>query len=136
MSNREGRQRRRLTATEVDFGVVEQRALLVGTGSGTHSLDEAEASLSELGLLTDTAGAAPVESVLQRRSSPDPATYIGAGKADELRGLADALDVDVVVFDDELTPAQQRNLERRAWCRWSWRSCATGSRACAVVASS
>ena len=113
MSNREGRQRRRLTATEVDFGVVEQRALLVGTGSGTHSLDEAEASLSELGLLTDTAGAAPVESVLQRRSSPDPATYIGAGKADELRGLADALDVDVVVFDDELTPAQQRNLEKK-----------------------
>ena len=85
----------------------------VGTGSGTHSLDEAEASLSELGLLTDTAGAAPVESVLQRRSSPDPATYIGAGKADELRGLADALDVDVVVFDDELTPAQQRNLEKK-----------------------
>ena len=113
MSNREGRQRRRLTATEVDFGVLEQRALLVGTGSGTHSLDEAEASLSELGLLTDTAGAVPVESVLQRRPSPDPATYIGSGKADELRALADALDVDVVVFDDELTPAQQRNLEKK-----------------------
>ena len=113
MSNREGRQRRRLTATEVDFGVLEQRALLVGTGSGTHSLDEAEASLSELGLLTDTAGAVPVESVLQRRPSPDPATYIGSGKADELLALADALDVDVVVFDDELTPAQQRNLEKK-----------------------
>jgi GTP-binding protein HflX len=113
VSNREGRQRRRLTATEVDFGVLEQRALLVGTGSGTHSLDEAEASLSELGLLTDTAGAVPVESVLQRRPSPDPATYIGSGKADELRALADALDVDVVVFDDELTPAQQRNLEKK-----------------------
>ena len=113
MSNREGRQRRRLTATEVDFGVVEQRALLIGTGTGTRSLDEAEASLSELGQLTDTAGADPVESVLQRRAAPDPATYIGAGKADELRALADALDVDVVVFDDELTPAQQRNLEKK-----------------------
>jgi len=113
VSNREGRQRRRLTATEVDFGVVEQRALLIGTGTGTRSLDEAEASLSELGQLTDTAGADPVESVLQRRAAPDPATYIGAGKADELRALADALDVDVVVFDDELTPAQQRNLEKK-----------------------
>ncbi len=113
MARRDGRQRRRLTATEVDLGVVRQRALLVGTGSGTRSLDEAEASLSELGLLTDTAGADPVASVLQRRETPDPATYIGAGKAEELRGLADALDADVVVFDDELTPAQQRNLEKR-----------------------
>jgi GTP-binding protein HflX len=76
-------------------------------------LDEAEASLSELGLLTDTAGAEPVEAVLQRRDTPDPATYIGSGKADELRGLADGLDIDVVVFDDELTPAQQRNLEKK-----------------------
>jgi GTP-binding protein HflX len=113
VSAREGRQRRRLTATEVDFGVAKQRALLVGTGTGTRSLDEAEASLSELGLLTDTAGAEPVEAVLQRRDTPDPATYIGSGKADELRGLADGLDIDVVVFDDELTPAQQRNLEKK-----------------------
>jgi GTPase len=113
VSAREGRGRRRLTATEVDFGVVTQRALLVGTGVGTRSVSEAEASLSELGLLTDTAGAEPVESVLQRRDRPDPAMYIGSGKADELRGLADALDVDVVVFDDELTPAQQRNLEKK-----------------------
>ncbi|MGH9050003.1 MAG: GTPase HflX [Acidimicrobiia bacterium] len=108
----EGRQRRRLTATEVDLGVVRQRALLIGTGAGTHTVADAEASLSELALLTDTAGADPVESVLQRRDTPDPATYIGSGKAEELRGLADALDADVVVFDDELTPAQQRNLEK------------------------
>jgi GTPase len=113
VSAREGRQRRRLTATEVDFGVARQRALLVGTGTGTRTLDEAEASLSELGLLTDTAGAEPVETVLQRRDTPDPATYIGSGKAEELRGLADGLDIDVVVFDDELTPAQQRNLEKK-----------------------
>jgi GTPase len=113
VSDRDGRQRRRLTATEVDFGVVKQRALLVGTGTGTHTLDDAEASLAELAQLADTAGADPVESVLQRRNAPDPATYIGAGKADELRGLADALDIDVVVFDDELTPAQQRNLEKK-----------------------
>jgi GTP-binding protein HflX len=109
--DRAGRQRRRLTATEVDLEVVRQRALLVGTGAGTRDAEEAEASLDELALLADTAGAEPVEKVLQRRPTPDPATYIGKGKADELRDLADALDVDVVIFDDELSPAQQRNLE-------------------------
>ena len=104
--------RRRLTATEVDLAVLRQRALLVGTGVGTRDIEAAEASLEELALLTDTAGAEPVELVLQRRDTPDPATYIGSGKAKELQELADALDIDLVVFDDELTPAQQRNLER------------------------
>jgi GTPase len=112
MTSPAARGRRRLTATEVDLEVLQQRALLVGTGVGTRNLEEAEASLDELALLTDTAGAEPVESVLQRRDHPDPATYIGSGKAEELRELADTLDVDVVIFDDELTPAQQRNLER------------------------
>ena len=107
-----GRQRRRLTATEVDLERPRQRALLVGTGYGTTSVEEAEASLDELAQLTDTAGADAVDRVLQRRTTPDPATYIGKGKAEELRRLGEALDVDVVIFDDELTPAQQRNLEK------------------------
>jgi GTP-binding protein HflX len=98
------RQRRRLTATEVDLDRVQQRALLVGT-----TTDE---SLDELALLADTAGADVVHRELQRRQTPDPATYIGKGKAAELQEAANALDVDVVIFDDELTPAQQRNLEK------------------------
>jgi GTP-binding protein HflX len=117
MSRRhENRQGRRLTATEVDLAVVEQRALLVGTGIGTRDAEEAEESLDELARLVDTAGAEPVELVLQRRDRPDPATYIGSGKAKELQELAQALDVDLVVFDDELTPAQQRNLEQLFSC--------------------
>ncbi|HLM16766.1 MAG TPA: GTPase HflX [Acidimicrobiia bacterium] len=104
--------RRRLTATEIDLDVLRQRALLVGTGIGTRDAEAAQASLDELALLVDTAGADPVELVLQRRDAPDPATYIGSGKAKELQELADTLDVDLVVFDDELTPAQQRNLEK------------------------
>jgi GTP-binding protein HflX len=112
MSRSSARGRRRLTATEVDFDVVHQRALLVGTGVGGRSVEEAELSLVELGLLTDTAGAEPVETMLQRRDRPDPATYVGRGKAEELHEVAEALDVDVVVFDDELSPAQQRNLEK------------------------
>jgi GTPase len=104
--------RRRLTATEIDLDVLRQRALLVGTGIGTRDAEAAQASLDELALLVDTAGADPVELVLQRRDTPDPATYIGSGKAKELQELATELDVDLVVFDDELTPAQQRNLEK------------------------
>jgi GTPase len=104
--------RRRLTATEIDLGVVRQRALLVGTGIGTRDAEAAQASLDELALLADTAGAEPVELILQRRDTPDPATYIGSGKAKELQELAETLDIDLVVFDDELTPAQQRNLEK------------------------
>jgi GTP-binding protein HflX len=107
-----GRGRRRLTATETDFTVVRQRALLVGTGFGAPSIEAAEESLEELALLTETAGAEPVHLTLQRRTTPDPATYVGKGKAEELRELSEGLDIDVVVFDDELTPAQQRNLEK------------------------
>ncbi len=68
--------------------------------------------MAELALLTDTAGADPIEQVLQQRATPDPATYIGRGKVAEVLELAEALDIDVVVFDDELSPAQQRNLEK------------------------
>jgi len=111
-SGQQGRGRRRLTATEVDLEVVRQRALLVGTGIGTRSVEVAEESLAELARLTDTAGADAVEIVLQRRDHPDSRTYIGKGKAEELRESVKALDIDVVIFDDELSPAQQRNLEK------------------------
>ena len=106
------RQRRRLTATEVDLGRVRQHALLIGTTYAAGSVEEAEQSLEELALLADTAGADSVMVELQRRDRPDPATYIGKGKAEELRETSQALDIDVVIFDDELTPAQQRNLEK------------------------
>lgn len=111
-SGQQGRGRRRLTATEVDLEVLRQRALLVGTGIGTRSVEVAEESLAELARLTDTAGADAVEIVLQRRDYPDSRTYIGKGKAEELRESVKALDIDVVIFDDELSPAQQRNLEK------------------------
>jgi len=112
----QARGRQRLTATEIDLGVIRQRALLVGCAVGTRSLEEAEASLAELALLVDTAGAEAVDATLQRRDAPDPATFIGKGKAAELRDLAEALDIDIVVFDDELSPAQQRNLEALFSC--------------------
>ncbi len=73
---------------------------------------EVEQSLDELARLADTAGADPVGRVVQRRARPDPATFIGRGKAAELREVSERCDADTVVFDEELTPAQQYNLER------------------------
>ena len=73
---------------------------------------ETERHLDELALLVATAGADVVGRVHQRRDEPDPATYIGRGKAEELREVSDEVDADTVVFDDELSPAQSRNLEK------------------------
>jgi GTP-binding protein HflX len=89
-----------------------ERIVLVGMAVWPHTLDEVEASLDELALLVATAGADVAARVVQRRESPDPATYVGRGKAAELHALSESVDADTVVFDDELTPAQQRNLEK------------------------
>ena len=89
-----------------------ERIILVGMTTPPHTDDDTDASLDELALLVDTAGADVVGRTTQRRQAPDPATFIGSGKADEVRELSVALDSDTVVFDDELSPAQQFNLER------------------------
>lgn len=72
--------------------------------------DAAEASLEELGRLIETAGGEPVGMFSQKLDHPDPATYIGSGKALELKEMMEILEADAVVCDDELTPAQHRNL--------------------------
>jgi GTP-binding protein HflX len=89
-----------------------ERIVIVGMVRWPLTLDEVEASLDELALLVDTAGADVVERVVQRRDRPDPAYYVGRGKALQLHEISEAVDSDTVVFDDELTPAQQRNLEK------------------------
>jgi GTPase len=110
------RRRRRLTATITDLQVAIQRAFLVGVVLPEMNSQEAERSLDELTLLTDTAGSEPVDQELVRRTRIDPATYIGSGKAEELTTLTKALDIDVVIFDNQLTPAQQRNLQKLFGC--------------------
>ena len=113
---RSGRQRRRLTATVTDIEVVRQKAFLIGLARHSTDVPEAEVSLHELAMLTDTAGSDPVGAELVRRGRPDPATFIGSGKAAELAAETESLDVDVVVFDNDLSPAQQRNLQRIFEC--------------------
>ncbi len=89
-----------------------EKIVLVGVTIPPATVDETEASVDELAQLVDTAGADEVARVYQRRDAPDPATYVGKGKAQELREISVETDSDTVVFDDELTPAQQRNLEK------------------------
>jgi GTPase len=86
------------------------RVVLVGVDLGPgSSFDE---SLDELALLASSAGDAPVARVLARRKAPDPALFVGSGKADEIRTLVQAENANGVIFDQALSPAQQRNLER------------------------
>ena len=86
------------------------RAVLVGMdrGKGDWSTDE---SLAELRRLADTAGADVVATVIQRMERPNPRTFIGKGKAEEVLELVKELDATLVIFDDDLTPSQQANLE-------------------------
>jgi len=88
-----------------------EQIVLVGVAVPALSMRAVEESLEELARLVDTAGADPVQRVIQRRDRIDPATYVGRGKAQEIRDIAEQFDADTVVFDDELSAAQQYNLE-------------------------
>lgn len=113
MSSRHvGRDRQRLTATVTDIDVERQRALLVAVVDDQARAADIDDSLAEMERLVDTAGSDVVEVVTQRKSHPDPATYLGKGKAKELAGLGKALDIDLLVVDGELSPVQQRNLQQ------------------------
>lgn len=89
-----------------------EQIVIVGVTLPGHTDDDTEAGLDELELLIDTAGADVVARVVQRRDAPDHTWYIGKGKAEELRDICLVVDADTVVFDNELSPAQQYNLEK------------------------
>ncbi|MEM8926189.1 MAG: GTPase HflX [Actinomycetota bacterium] len=89
-----------------------ERIVLVGVTRAGQTPEQTEASLDELEALVDTAGADAMERIVQQRERPDPATFVGRGKVTEILDASLAIDSDTVVFDDELTPAQQFNLEK------------------------
>ena len=89
-----------------------ERIILVGVALPGRTDADVDQELNELAQLVDSAGADEVGRVVQRRDAPDPATFVGRGKAEEIAALSHTLDADTVVFDDELTPAQHRNLEK------------------------
>ena len=84
-----------------------------------HTGDERETrdSLGELQALAETADVETVTTVLQNRENPDPGTYIGKGKIEEIAGMLEMLEADAIITDDELTPAQMNNLAEALNCR-------------------
>jgi len=117
--------RRRVASLTTELQDVEQveyrqvrleRVVLVGLWTqGTSS--EADDAMAELADLADTAGSEIVGALIQRRDAPDPATYVGSGKVDEIKQTVDASSADTVIADGELSPAQLRNLEDRLGVR-------------------
>jgi GTP-binding protein HflX len=98
--------------TEVEYRQLRlERVVLVGVWTDGSAADAA-ASLAELGALAETAGSQVLEGLVQRRAKPDPSTYIGSGKAQELREVVLATGADTVICDGELSPAQLTALEK------------------------
>jgi GTP-binding protein HflX len=97
----------------IDTQEKKERAILVGvhTGNKNSLEDTTEESLAELGQLADTAGAEVLMTILQNRPNIEKSTYIGEGKTDELRTACESLGANLIIFDDELTGSQVRNLE-------------------------
>jgi len=89
-----------------------ERIILVGVAFPGNTVEAVDEAMDELAQLVDSAGADVVARVVQRRDAPDPATFVGRGKAEEIAALSLEVDADTVVFDEELSPAQQRNLEK------------------------
>ena len=97
--------------------IVPERAILVSVCDARTTMERAEEYLKELAFLLETAGGVPVKTVIQKLERPDSRTYIGSGKLEEIKEYKNALDADFIVVDDELSPAQLRNLEKELQCR-------------------
>ena len=94
-----------------------ERTILVGLITPDVSETQAEEYLDELAFLSETAGAEPVARFLQRLDTPNPATFVGKGKLDEIAEYVSAHEVGLAIFDDELAPNQLRNIERQLGIR-------------------
>ena len=94
-----------------------EKAILVSVCPSGQTMERTEEYLAELAFLLDTAGGISLKQVIQKLDRPDTRTYVGSGKLEELKEYKQALDADFFVFDDELTPAQLRNLEKELECR-------------------
>ncbi|MDR9419508.1 GTPase HflX [Gracilimonas sp.] len=89
-----------------------ERVALVGLYGPETTRFQAEEYLDELSLLADTAGGITAEKILQNKTHPDPSTYIGKGKLAELKRIMEEKNIDTVIFDDDLSPTQLRNVEK------------------------
>src|SRR5512134_892875 len=95
----------------------EERAILVGVAVGGAARVRVEEYLEELSLLASSAGAVVTHRLIQERHAIDAAFFIGSGKAEELGYLVDQHKIDLVIFDDDLSAVQRRNLEKVIKCK-------------------
>ena len=112
-SKRQSPQQRNTFSTDVE----PEKAILVSVCDAKTTMERCQECLNELAFLLETAGGIPLKMVIQKLDHPDSRTYIGSGKLEEVLEYHHALETDFIVFDDELTPAQLRNLERTFNCR-------------------
>lgn len=95
-----------------DTALKQERAVLVGVIKPGEKPEQTKEYLDELAFLVDTAGGAVAQVFTQKMQKPDRATFVGTGKLEEIKGYVQAEEIDIVVFDDELSPSQLRNIER------------------------
>lgn len=94
-----------------------EKAVLIGLIYPGQDESISQEYLDELSFLTETAGAEPVRRFTQKLDRPDPKTFVGSGKVDEIAGFVSENNIDIAIFDDELSPSQIRNIEKILGCR-------------------
>ena len=94
-----------------------ETAVLIGVSHHQQDLVKVEEYLEELAFLVETADGIPVKKFIQKLEYPDPRTYVGKGKLEEIRIYIEQHETDIAIFDDELSPSQIRNIERELKCR-------------------
>jgi GTP-binding protein HflX len=95
-----------------DTAVKQETAILVGVVTPNETEEQEKEYLEELEFLVETAGGKTVKSFMQKLQRPDRATFVGSGKLEEIKAFVEAEEIDMVVFDDELSPSQLRNIEK------------------------
>ena len=95
----------------------QEKAILVGIVYPGQDESEVYDFLEELAFLTETAGAVPVKRFIQKLEAPNPKTFVGTGKIEEIAAFVQGNKIDIVIFDDELSPSQLRNIEKELGCR-------------------
>jgi len=101
----------------IETGSPLERAILIGINYPGQEEREVEDFLSELSFLAETAGAEPVKRFTQKLDTPNPRTFVGSGKIDEIARFITENNIDIAIFDDELSPSQIRNIEKALGCR-------------------
>ena len=104
-------------STDNEYENRTEKAILVGLVTREQTVEQLHEYLDELAFLAETAGAKTEEKFWQKMSSPDKRTYVGKGKLEEIATFVEAYDIDLVIFDDEISPSQQRNIEKVLGCK-------------------